>query len=167
MSLIRQEVVQTFWWFFKCLKCEFIAALKIIYFSNILKSTTFNFIHQYCTSPQRELLSISQRRAIVSPVRLKVGIWTNNEYMSFIRKEVVLTFSWFFRCVKCDGCIKNFIFLNSETIINEKEFRWRVWTRAFYLTFSLKQAWFLRTNKIIPYSNAWREWRSQNKNVVP
>ena len=136
--------------------------------SNILKSTTFNFIHQYATSPQRELVSISQRRAIVSPVRLKVllGIWTK-QWMSFIRKEVVLTFSWFFRCLKCGGCIKNFISFNSKTIINEKEFCWRVWTRAFYLIFSLKQAWFPRTNKIIPYSNAWRKWRSQNKNVVP
>ena len=60
-----------------------------------------------------------------------------------------------------------FISFNSKTIINEKEFCWRVWTRAFYLIFFLKQAWFPRTNKIILYSNAWRKWRSQNKNVVP
>ena len=40
-------------------------------------------------------------------------------------------------------------------IINEQEFCWRVWCRAFYFMFPQKQAWFPCTNKFIPYSNAW------------
>ena len=75
--------------------------------------------------------------------------------MSFIRQEVVLTFWWFFKCLKCEfiAVLKNFIFF--KMIINEQEFCWRVCCHAFYFMFPQKQAWFPCTNKFIPYSNAW------------